>query len=77
MRVQTNMGAFGCSGSLCFSCRVLQFSYDKAHETTVLFHVKDKHSGKKIDSLFNGTFHSFYKEHLNWTFGYFCGVNDT
>lgn len=32
----------------------LQFSYDKAQETSIQFHIKDKHSEKKIDSTLNG-----------------------
>ncbi|XP_076128348.1 plexin-B2b isoform X2 [Alosa pseudoharengus] len=35
-----------------------EFSYDKAHETSVLFHVKDKYSGRKIDSLLNVTLYN-------------------
>ncbi len=33
---------------------LFQFSFDKAHETSVLFHVRDKHTGKKIDSSLSG-----------------------
>lgn len=33
---------------------LFQFSFDKAHETNVLFHVRDKHTRKKIDSSLSG-----------------------
>uniref|UniRef100_A0A8C2BDC2 Plexin b2b n=1 Tax=Cyprinus carpio TaxID=7962 RepID=A0A8C2BDC2_CYPCA len=34
------------------------FSFDKAHETNVLFHVRDKHTGKKIDSSLSVTLYN-------------------
>ncbi|XP_062403466.1 plexin-B2b [Sardina pilchardus] len=45
-------------GGPFYSFAGYEFSYDKAHETSVLFHVKDKHSGKKIDSLLNVTLYN-------------------
>ncbi|KAL2093878.1 hypothetical protein ACEWY4_011190 [Coilia grayii] len=35
-----------------------EYSYDKAPETTIIFYVKDKSSGKKIDSLLNITLYN-------------------
>uniref|UniRef100_A0AAY4E5Q6 Sema domain-containing protein n=1 Tax=Denticeps clupeoides TaxID=299321 RepID=A0AAY4E5Q6_9TELE len=35
-----------------------EFSYDQSHETSVLFHVKDKQTGRKIDSLLNVTLYN-------------------
>lgn len=37
---------------------LFQFSFDKAHETNILFHVREKYTRKKIDSSLNGN--SFY-----------------
>uniref|UniRef100_A0A8C2GU13 Plexin b2b n=1 Tax=Cyprinus carpio TaxID=7962 RepID=A0A8C2GU13_CYPCA len=37
---------------------LFQFSFDKAHETNVLFHVRDKHTGKKIDSSLSVTLYN-------------------
>ncbi|TRY78985.1 hypothetical protein DNTS_005258 [Danionella cerebrum] len=34
------------------------FSFDKAHETSILFHVRDKLTGKKIDSSLNVTLYN-------------------
>ncbi|RXN05275.1 plexin-B2-like protein [Labeo rohita] len=34
------------------------FSFDKAHETNVLFHVRDKYTGKKIDSSLSVTLYN-------------------
>lgn len=37
---------------------LFQFSFDKAHETNILFHVREKYTRKKIDSSLNGnSFH--------------------
>ncbi|XP_063053202.1 plexin-B2b [Engraulis encrasicolus] len=41
-----------------YSFSGFEFSYDKAHETTIFFYVKDKSSGKKIDSLLNVTLYN-------------------
>lgn len=40
------------SALYCF----LQFLYDKAQETSILFHIKDKYTEKMIDSTLNGMF---------------------
>ncbi|KAJ3597049.1 hypothetical protein NHX12_003449, partial [Muraenolepis orangiensis] len=37
-----------------YSFNAIEFSYDKSQETTVVFYVKDKETGKKIDSTLNG-----------------------
>uniref|UniRef100_A0A673J0U0 Plexin-B2-like n=1 Tax=Sinocyclocheilus rhinocerous TaxID=307959 RepID=A0A673J0U0_9TELE len=37
---------------------LFQFSFDKAHETNVLFHVRDKYTGKKIDSSLSVTLYN-------------------
>uniref|UniRef100_A0A672LMS4 Plexin-B2-like n=1 Tax=Sinocyclocheilus grahami TaxID=75366 RepID=A0A672LMS4_SINGR len=37
---------------------LFQFSFDKAHETNVLFHVRDKYMGKKIDSSLSVTLYN-------------------
>lgn len=48
----TDMAEIHHSALCCF----VQFSYDKAQETSILFHVKDKNTEKKIDSTLNGIF---------------------
>nr|ACM48165.1 plexin B2b short isoform [Danio rerio] len=49
--VNTESGPF-------YSFSGYMFSFDKAHETSVLFHVRDKHTGKKIDSSLNVTLYN-------------------
>ncbi|KAM3608882.1 uncharacterized protein V6R79_006210 [Siganus canaliculatus] len=41
-----------------FTFRGFDFSYDKSPETNVLFYVKDKESGKKMDSTLNVTLYN-------------------
>ncbi|CAL8359228.1 unnamed protein product [Lota lota] len=41
-----------------YSFNGFNFSYDKSQETNVLFYVKDKESGKKIDSTLNVTLYN-------------------
>ncbi|KAI5100170.1 plexin-B2 precursor, partial [Silurus meridionalis] len=49
--VKTEEGPF-------FSFSGYMFSYDKAQETSILFHIKDKHTEKKIDSTLNVTLYN-------------------
>ncbi|XP_051548054.1 plexin-B2-like isoform X2 [Myxocyprinus asiaticus] len=49
--VKTETGPF-------YSFSGYEFSFDKAHETSILFHVRDKYTGKKIDSSLNVTLYN-------------------
>ncbi|XP_047453198.1 plexin-B2b isoform X2 [Mugil cephalus] len=46
------------SGSSFYTFSGYSFSYDKSPETNVLFYVKDKASGKKMDSMLNVTLYN-------------------
>ncbi|KAG7258105.1 hypothetical protein CRUP_025654, partial [Coryphaenoides rupestris] len=46
------------SASTFYSFNGFDFSYDKSQETTVVFYVKDKETGKKIDSTLNVTLYN-------------------